>query len=54
MALVDSVKEAGGKAHIFSAMHVSGEQLGKLTGICAILRFPLPDLEDAEVDDPFS
>ena len=53
MALVDSVKETGGKAHIFSAMHVSGEQLGKLTGICAILRFPLPDLEDAEIEDPF-
>ena len=32
-------------------MHVSGEQLQQLTGIAAILRFPLPDLEDAELDE---
>jgi protein pelota len=32
-------------------MHASGEQLNQLTGIAAILRFPLPDLEDAEFED---
>ena len=32
-------------------MHVSGEQLQQLTGIAAILRFPLPDLEDADIED---
>ncbi|KAK4758722.1 hypothetical protein SAY87_020023 [Trapa incisa] len=47
--LVDSVKDTGGTVHIFSAMHVSGEQLAQLTGIAAILRFPLPDLEDIEM-----
>ncbi|KAK4793114.1 hypothetical protein SAY86_023549 [Trapa natans] len=47
--LVDSVKDTGGTVHIFSAMHVSGEQLAQLTGIAAILRFPLPDLEDMEM-----
>ncbi|KAH9734516.1 protein PELOTA 1 [Citrus sinensis] len=47
--LVTSVKDSGGTAHIFSSMHVSGEQLGQLTGIAAILRFPLPDLEDIEM-----
>lgn len=47
--LVNSVKDSGGTAHIFSSMHVSGEQLGQLTGIAAILRFPLPDLEDIEM-----
>lgn len=47
--LVDSVKDSGGTAHIFSSMHVSGEQLAQLTGIAAILRFPLPDLEDIEM-----
>ncbi|KAK1403653.1 The messenger RNA surveillance factor Pelota [Heracleum sosnowskyi] len=47
--LVDSVKNSGGTAHIFSSMHVSGEQLAQLTGIAAILRFPLPDLEDIEM-----
>ncbi|ESR55385.1 hypothetical protein CICLE_v10023555mg [Citrus x clementina] len=47
--LVNSVKDSGGNAHIFSSMHVSGEQLGQLTGVAAILRFPLPDLEDIEM-----
>ncbi|CAI0458917.1 unnamed protein product [Linum tenue] len=47
--LVTSVKGSGGKAHIFSTMHSSGEQLAQLTGIAAILRFPLPDLEDIEM-----
>ncbi|EEF50066.1 protein PELOTA 1 isoform X2 [Ricinus communis] len=47
--LVNSVKDSGGNAHIFSSMHVSGEQLAQLTGIAAILRFPLPDLEDIEM-----
>lgn len=46
---VKSVKASGGTAHIFSSMHVSGEQLAQLTGIAAILRFPLPDLEDIEM-----
>lgn len=47
--LVDSVKNSGGSAHIFSSMHVSGEQLAQLSGIAAILRFPLPDLDDIEM-----
>ncbi|XP_060184763.1 protein PELOTA 1 [Lycium barbarum] len=47
--LVDSVKGSGGTALIFSSMHVSGEQLAQLTGIAAILRFPLPELEDIEM-----
>ncbi|CAN1246617.1 Protein PELOTA 1 [Linum grandiflorum] len=47
--MVKSVKSNGGKAHIFSTMHSSGEQLAQLTGIAAILRFPLPDLDDIEM-----
>ncbi|KAF6144296.1 hypothetical protein GIB67_024523 [Kingdonia uniflora] len=47
--LVNSVKSTGGSVHIFSSMHVSGEQLAQLTGVAAILRFPLPDLEDIEM-----
>ncbi|KAI3951148.1 hypothetical protein MKW98_028552 [Papaver atlanticum] len=47
--LVNSVKDSGGNAFIFSSMHVSGEQLAQLTGVAAILRFPLPDLEDIEM-----
>ncbi len=49
-ALVDGVKDTGGDALILSGAHVSGEQLDQLSGIAAILRFPLPDLEDAELD----
>ena len=29
-------------------MHVSGERLSQLTGIAAILRFPMPDLDLAD------
>ncbi|KAF9598541.1 hypothetical protein IFM89_028073 [Coptis chinensis] len=47
--LVSSVKDIGGSALIFSSMHVSGEQLATLTGIAAILRFPLPELDDIEM-----
>ncbi|XP_078175552.1 eukaryotic release factor 1 (eRF1) family protein isoform X2 [Carex rostrata] len=47
--LVESVKDSGGTVHIFSSMHVSGEQLAQLTGIAALLRFPLPELEDLEM-----
>jgi hypothetical protein len=33
--------------NVFS-MHASGERLGQLTGIAAILRFPMPDLDLAD------
>ncbi|KAI7740844.1 hypothetical protein M8C21_005699 [Ambrosia artemisiifolia] len=48
--LVNTVKDSGGSVHIFSSMHVSGEQLAQLTGVAAILRFPLPDLDDIEIN----
>lgn len=47
LALVETVKEAGGTVHLFSQMHVSGEQLLQLTGVAAILRFPV-NLEEEE------
>lgn len=46
--LVESVRDAGGEVKIFSSMHISGEQLSQLTGIAAILRFPMPELEDSD------
>ncbi|NP_001088486.1 protein pelota homolog [Xenopus laevis] len=46
--LVDSVKDNGGTVRIFSSLHVSGEQLNQLTGVAAILRFPVADLSDEE------
>jgi len=50
VSLTESVKENGGDVRIFSSLHVSGEQLAKLSGIAAILRFPIPDL-DGENDE---
>lgn len=49
--LVESVRENGGDVRIFSSLHVSGEQLGQLTGVAASLRFPMPDLDEEEEDD---
>ncbi|XP_059615879.1 protein pelota [Phlebotomus argentipes] len=49
--LVDAVRDSGGEVKIFSSMHVSGEQLAQLTGIAAILRFAMPELEDDSDED---
>ena len=48
--LVESVRENGGIVYVFSSLHVSGAQLGQLSGVAAILRYPLPDLEQMELD----
>uniref|UniRef100_A0A7E4W6C3 Protein pelota homolog n=1 Tax=Panagrellus redivivus TaxID=6233 RepID=A0A7E4W6C3_PANRE len=49
--LVESVKSQNGNVLIFSSMHVSGEQLNQITGVAAILRFPLPEIENEDMDD---
>lgn len=49
--IVDNVRENNGTVKIFSSLHVSGEQLRQLTGIAAILRFPMPDIEDLSDSD---
>ena len=49
--MVEGVERGGGKAHIFSSLHVSGEQLNSMGGIAAILRFPMPELEDLDLGD---
>lgn len=51
VALVDSVRDCGGDVKVFSSLHVSGEQLDQLTGVAAILRFPMPELEDVPSSD---
>mmetsp|Transcript_2169 Transcript_2169/g.2940 ORF Transcript_2169/g.2940 Transcript_2169/m.2940 type:complete len:424 (-) Transcript_2169:134-1405(-) len=48
--LVESVRENGGKVYIFSSLHISGVQLNQLSGVAAILRYPLPDLDQLELD----
>jgi protein pelota len=49
VALVEEVEAGGGVARVFSSAHESGKQLGELTGVAATLRFPLPDLVDADL-----
>ncbi|XP_059143702.1 protein pelota homolog [Physella acuta] len=51
VSLVDSVKENGAEVKIFSSLHVSGEQLGQLSGVAAILRFPMPEEDDEDNQD---
>jgi len=46
--LVDDVRDLGGDVKIFSSMHVSGEQLDQLTGLCGILRFPMQELDETD------
>ncbi|XP_067032739.1 protein pelota homolog isoform X3 [Acropora muricata] len=49
--LVESIKDNGGDVRVFSSLHVSGEQLGQLSGVAAILRFPMPEIDSEETDD---
>uniref|UniRef100_A0A7E4W011 Protein pelota homolog n=1 Tax=Panagrellus redivivus TaxID=6233 RepID=A0A7E4W011_PANRE len=49
--LVESVQENNGKVLIFSSLHVTGEQLDQMTGVAAILRYPLPELEDEDMEE---
>ena len=48
VVLVESVRERGGNVYVFSTMHVSGQQLQQVSGVAAILRYPLPDLDELE------
>ena len=60
MKLVEECQANGADIQLFSSLHVSGEQLKQITGIAAILRFPMPELlelddsEDEEEEDDFS
>lgn len=48
--LVDISKKKGIDVLIFSSLHSSGEKLNNLTGIAAILKFPMA-LESEEMDE---
>lgn len=55
--LAEQVESNGGQVFIFSSLHPSGEQLSQLTGLAAILRFPIyldeeeeEGLSDDEID----
>eukprot|EP01006_Ploeotia_vitrea_P035643 TRINITY_DN65915_c3_g1_i2.p1 TRINITY_DN65915_c3_g1~~TRINITY_DN65915_c3_g1_i2.p1 ORF type:complete len:303 (+),score=130.13 TRINITY_DN65915_c3_g1_i2:196-1104(+) len=51
VALVDAVKDNGGNVVVLSSMHVTGQQLNQMTGVAAILRFPLPHLDSDSEED---
>lgn len=46
--LVDDVKANGGEVYLFSSMHVSGQQLDNMSGIAAILRYPIPEIDEQD------
>ncbi|KAI0772623.1 hypothetical protein BC629DRAFT_1583162 [Irpex lacteus] len=48
--LVEDVRQKNAEVLIFSSMHESGQQLNQLTGIAAILTFPL-DIEVVEAEE---
>ena len=47
--LVEDCREAGVEVLIFSSLHVSGKQLEQMSGVAAILRFPLPEIEEEQL-----
>jgi protein pelota len=51
VTLVEQVRANGGQVHVFSSMHVSGQQLQQVSGVAAILRFPIPDLMDDDEEE---
>ncbi|KAN0126944.1 pelota [Russula decolorans] len=50
VSIVEDVREKRGEVLIFSSMHESGQQLNQITGIAAILTFPL-DIEVVEAEE---
>lgn len=49
--VVDDVREQGGEVRVLSSMHESGKRLEGLSGIAAILTFPIEDLDDGHEGD---
>jgi len=49
--LLEAVRDSGANVFLFSALHPSGEQLDQISGVAAILRFPIPELDDLEIEE---
>lgn len=49
--LVEKVTDNGGEAKILSSAHESGQRLGMLGGIAAILTYPVYEIEEEEEED---
>lgn len=46
--IIKSVKEFGGTVNTLSSIHIAGERINQLSGIAALLRFPVYDLQENE------
>ncbi|GAO48712.1 translation release factor eRF1 [Saitoella complicata NRRL Y-17804] len=46
--LADEVRSQGGEVLVFSSLHESGRGLDSLTGVAAVLKWALPELEELE------
>ena len=46
----EAVEAAGGTVFVFSSMHLSGVQLKNLSGVAALLRFPVPEIDEEAAD----
>ncbi|EDK42048.1 conserved hypothetical protein [Lodderomyces elongisporus NRRL YB-4239] len=46
--LSEQAKALGAKVYIFSSLHELGIQLNQLTGIAALLKYPVPDLDESD------
>lgn len=46
VTMTEEVEAAGGKVFVFSSMHLSGSQLKNISGVAALLRFPMPEIEE--------
>lgn len=51
IGLVEEVKESGGEVEVFSSRHSAGQQLDEISGIAAILKFPVAELEELSDDE---
>ena len=49
--IISKVKESGGIVKTVSSLHVAGEKLMQLSGIAALLRFPMYDLQEQDESD---
>lgn len=49
--IISRVKENGGTVKTVSSLHVAGEKLMQLSGIAALLRFPMYDLQEQDESD---
>ncbi|KAK6456552.1 uncharacterized protein RJT20DRAFT_45547 [Scheffersomyces xylosifermentans] len=49
--LTERAKQLGAKVFIFSSLHESGIQLNQLTGVAALLKYPVPDLDETDDEE---